>query len=107
MKLVNKILKFLFAILPKIVLVLFAISFLTEILAKDWLTAGWIATTFIVYLTLLSSEKARERTERKLDYAIKIIRSYQLDIKEAGLDKKGFCQGKIYKNAIKDIVNTK
>lgn len=41
-----------------------------------------------------------------LNYAIQMIESYEQEIKEAildGLVKPGFCQGAVYKKAIKDI----
>ncbi len=44
-----------------------------------------------------------------LDFAIRIIENYKLCIlnskEEIGIDleKKGFCQGSIFKNALKDI----
>jgi hypothetical protein len=38
-----------------------------------------------------------------LEYAKKIIEAYEGEIREAGYADKGFCQGKIFKDAIKDI----
>jgi hypothetical protein len=48
-----------------------------------------------------------------LDYAIKIIESYQLDIRNSkniigfDLERKGFCQGEIYKEALEKIERLK
>lgn len=50
--------------------------------------------------------------EEALDYAISIIENYQMDIRSSketmpslgiNLAEKGFCQGKVYKEAIEDI----
>ncbi len=41
--------------------------------------------------------------EAAVDYAIRIIEAYQLEIRNRGLDKEGFCQGVIFKEAIERI----
>ena len=52
------------------------------------------------------------RLAEALGYAVSIIESYEMDIRNAkdiiGIDliEKGFCQGTIYKNAIKKIEKT-
>ena len=38
--------------------------------------------------------------EEALKYAVGIIESYQIDIRDRGYDKEGFCQGEIYREAI-------
>jgi hypothetical protein len=38
-----------------------------------------------------------------LDYATSIIMNYESDIKEAGYADEGFCQGVIYRDALKRI----
>lgn len=43
------------------------------------------------------------KEEKPLEYAIKIIEAYQSEIVEAGYDKDGFCQGVIFKDAIRRI----
>lgn len=51
--------------------------------------------------------------ETALNYAISIIRNYELDIKNSKEDfnidlvKMGFCQGTVYENAIRDIKREK
>ena len=51
--------------------------------------------------------------EKALNFAIAIIENYELDIKnsraEFGIDlvKRGFCQGVVYKNALKIIEQKK
>ena len=47
--------------------------------------------------------------EKTLDYAINIIENYEMDIRnmksyfKGDLNKTGFCQGSIYRDAVKDI----
>ena len=50
----------------------------------------------------------KERLRNVLDLAISVIISYQMDIRNSkwtgvNLKKKGFCQGRVYKRAIKAI----
>lgn len=52
-----------------------------------------------------------KKLNKALDYAIQIIESYQMDIRNSAqfvdggetLSDIGFCQGSIYLNSIKDI----
>lgn len=50
-----------------------------------------------------------DRTYDALKYAVEIVESYEMDIRNAettigiNLVEKGFCQGRIYKNATKEI----
>ena len=50
-----------------------------------------------------------QKLKEALDYAIKIIESYEFDVKNLkdyiseGHSIEGFCQGIIYKEAIRDI----
>lgn len=45
------------------------------------------------------------RLREALDYALAIIESYEMDIRNSGLNLvgQGFCQGDIYRNARQDI----
>ncbi len=45
-----------------------------------------------------------DSSRKALEYAVKIIESYQLDIRNEGLDLNGFCQGVIYKCALAQIM---
>jgi hypothetical protein len=44
-----------------------------------------------------------ERLSDALDYAVKVVEGYALEIREAGFDADGFCQGVIFKEAVEDI----
>lgn len=59
----------------------------------------WIMRTALRYEV---RKGMAERTDG-LEYAKKIIEAYQSEIREAGLDKQGFCQGRIFREAITDI----
>lgn len=43
------------------------------------------------------------RQEAALRWAITIIENYQMDIRQRGLDKEGFCQGVVYQEAIPEL----
>lgn len=66
------------------------------------------AMTCIKCGTLLQKDVTKTINEA-LEYAIKVIRSYEMDIRNSeslmGIDlkRKGFCQGLIYREAIRDI----
>jgi len=44
-----------------------------------------------------------ERLSEALEYALKVIDGYALEIREAGLNETGFCQGVIFREAVTDI----
>lgn len=63
---------------------------------------------FEAIFTLMHAESIEDNVSDALEYAIKIIENYELDCKDLegylkDNDPKGFCQGKIYKEAISDI----
>jgi len=54
-------------------------------------------------------EEKIQKLEDAVQYAMHIIESYEMDIRDSewtGVDlvEKGFCQGRIYKNAILNIL---
>lgn len=53
----------------------------------------------------MSEQEQIKNLTNALEHAIKIIESYQLDIRIDGYANKGFCQGIIYKKALQDIEN--
>jgi hypothetical protein len=51
----------------------------------------------------LHNRAAVERLTDALEYAVKVVDGYALEIHEAGLDAEGFCQGVLFKEAVTDI----
>lgn len=66
------------------------------------MSCGWLDSKLTMYDQI-------EKLKIGLKYALLIIQSYEMDIRNSdwiGVDliEKGFCQGKIYKEARKDVL---